>query len=217
MYNVLANLRPGEALNRQAQPIHELGLVSVLPQLHDELDAAVFAPYGWYDHKPEQLRHPAHRLVALNVERAAEEATGHIRWLRPEFQNSYKVNQKDFVPSALYSLQLFTIDLPDYSPLSVREAPSIATALADTPPRPPTLPELVPDVADQLSPTPLDEPTLAARFTGKAMKRLPEILPMLAALGRAKQSESGWLIIYYVFRLNHLLFSEYRSVAHRIQ
>ncbi len=27
------------------------------------------------------------RLVALNKEHAAEEASGHIRWLRPEYQN----------------------------------------------------------------------------------------------------------------------------------
>ncbi|WP_200347093.1 hypothetical protein [Halochromatium glycolicum] len=27
------------------------------------------------------------RLVALNAERAAEEACGRVRWLRPEFQN----------------------------------------------------------------------------------------------------------------------------------
>ena len=40
-----------------------------------------------------------------------------------------------------------------------------------------------------------DEPALAARFTGKGpwKKRLPEILAMLAALGRAKQSDGGWV------------------------
>jgi len=27
------------------------------------------------------------RLVAMNNDRAAEEARGHIRWLRPEYQN----------------------------------------------------------------------------------------------------------------------------------
>ncbi|MDP2883383.1 MAG: hypothetical protein Q8N89_17620 [Azonexus sp.] len=46
-----------------------------------------------------------------------------------------------------------------------------------------------------LTPTPQDEPALAARFTGKGpwKKRLPEILAMLAALGRAKQSDGGWV------------------------
>jgi hypothetical protein len=72
------------------------GLVSVLKTLHDELDAAVLDAYGWSD-LTASLADPATReaaaetllvrLVALNAERAAEEAKGHIRWLRPEYQH----------------------------------------------------------------------------------------------------------------------------------
>jgi hypothetical protein len=64
--------------------IHERGLVSVLKQLHDDLDAAVFASYGW----PVTLTDAEilDRLVALNAERAAEERRGIIHWLRPEYQ-----------------------------------------------------------------------------------------------------------------------------------
>jgi len=48
--------------------------VSVLKQIHDDLDAAVFAAYGWpADLTDEQI---LERLVALNAERAAEEARG---------------------------------------------------------------------------------------------------------------------------------------------
>lgn len=85
MYNVLEKLRSGEPLNDKEQTIHEQGLVSVLKQLHDELDAAVFDAYGW----PVTLTDEEilERLVALNAERAAEEQRGLIRWLRPEFQN----------------------------------------------------------------------------------------------------------------------------------
>ena len=55
--------------------IHEQGLVSVLRQLHDELDAAVADAYGWpVDLTDEEI---LARLVALNAERAAEEAQGH--------------------------------------------------------------------------------------------------------------------------------------------
>ena len=49
MYNVLAQLRRGEPLGPKEKQIHEQGLVSVLRQLHDELDAAVLAAYGWAD------------------------------------------------------------------------------------------------------------------------------------------------------------------------
>lgn len=85
MYNVLEKLRSGESLTENAKVIHEQGLVSVLKQIHDDLDAAVFDAYGWpHDLTVEQI---LERLVALNAERAEEERRGIIRWLRPEFQN----------------------------------------------------------------------------------------------------------------------------------
>jgi hypothetical protein len=49
MYNVLEKLRSGEALNAKEKDIHDKGLVSVLKQIHDELDAAVLEAYGWGD------------------------------------------------------------------------------------------------------------------------------------------------------------------------
>jgi hypothetical protein len=85
IYNVLEKLRAGEALNEKEKKIHEQGLVSVLKQIHDDLDTAVFDAYGWpHDLTDEQI---LERLVALNAERAEEERNGLVRWLRPEFQN----------------------------------------------------------------------------------------------------------------------------------
>ncbi len=85
MYNVLEKLRSGEVLTAKEQKVHEQGLVSVLTQIHDELDAAVFDAYGWpHGLSDEEI---LERLVALNAERAAEERRGVVRWLRPEFQN----------------------------------------------------------------------------------------------------------------------------------
>ena len=52
MYNVLDKLRSGEALSAKERVIHEQGLVSVLRQIHDELDAAVLDAYGWSDLLP---------------------------------------------------------------------------------------------------------------------------------------------------------------------
>ena len=91
MYNVLEKLRAGEPLSAAEKIVHEQGLVSVLRQLHDELDVAVFDAYGWPAPSTgsgcaltdEEI---LERLVALNVERAAEEAQGLVRWLRPEYQ-----------------------------------------------------------------------------------------------------------------------------------
>ncbi|MCP2044290.1 hypothetical protein [Pontibacter sp. HSC-36F09] len=91
MYNVLEKLRSGEALSAKEQKTHEQGLVSILLQLHNELDAAVAAAYGWPADLPEE--EILERLVALNKERAAEEARGLIRWLRPEYQNPQGTQQ----------------------------------------------------------------------------------------------------------------------------
>ena len=97
LYNVLDKLRRDEPLTANDKLLHEQGLVSVLRTLHDELDAAVLEAYGWRDLGPVPWADDAarsawteallERLVALNAKRAAEEAQGTIRWLRPEFQN----------------------------------------------------------------------------------------------------------------------------------
>lgn len=107
IYNVLEKLRKKEPLTEKDMTINERGLVSVLRQLHDELDNAVFDAYGWGDlgkqlvgrpgattpwpDKPDELARAEEellqRLVDLNTQRAAEEQVGLIRWLRPEYQN----------------------------------------------------------------------------------------------------------------------------------
>ncbi len=188
MYNVLAKLRSDETLSAKDKTIHETGLIAVLRQLHDELDAAVLEAYGWQDLAPGATNTLLERLVALNAERSREEATGHIRWLRPDFQNPSAVPQGDFVPGAVDRQEQAKMDLP-------QKPASTATAPAEKRPWPATLPEQVRAIADALTPTPQDEPALAARFTGKGpwKKRLPEILAMLAALGRAKRSDGGWV------------------------
>ncbi|MCK0506845.1 class I SAM-dependent DNA methyltransferase [Aromatoleum anaerobium] len=108
LYNVLEKLRSGATLNAKDKTIHEQGLVSVLRELHDALDAAVFDAYGWNDlaaaltgrpgattplpDKPdaqtEAEEELLRRLVDLNAQRAAEEARGLVRWLRPDYQDA---------------------------------------------------------------------------------------------------------------------------------
>ena len=47
--NVLEKLHTGEALNAKDRETHDKGLISVLKQLHDNLDATVIEAYGWTD------------------------------------------------------------------------------------------------------------------------------------------------------------------------
>ncbi len=100
MYNVREKMRGGpssgpadhllpkgaktEALTPREADIKDRALVLILNELHDEIDAAVLRAYGW----PHGLSEDEilTRLVALNKERAEEEARGLVRWLRPDYQ-----------------------------------------------------------------------------------------------------------------------------------
>ena len=102
MYNVSEKLRAGEELTVKDKIIHQQGLLSVLRELHDDLGRAVFEAYGWTDLAEKLIGQPGAttplpdkpadqaeaeeellmRLVALNKQRAQEEAQGVVRWLR---------------------------------------------------------------------------------------------------------------------------------------
>jgi hypothetical protein len=84
MYNLLEKLRSGEPFSPKDQVQHQAAQTEILRQLHDELDKAVLDAYGWpTDTEDAEI---LERLVALNRERAVEEAKGVVRWLRPEYQ-----------------------------------------------------------------------------------------------------------------------------------
>jgi hypothetical protein len=187
MYNVLEKLRTGEPLTDKEKTIHEQGLVSVLKQIHDDLDAAVFEAYGWpvtlTDEEILEL------LVALNAERAAEEERGLIRWLRPEFQNpdTGEKKQKDL-----------TIDTDsDNQPgKTAKPKKKAAKAKAKKLPQPSSLPEQVVAIRQQLatSPEPLTAAEMSARFSSRAkdrVERIEELLQSLAILGSAREVAEG--------------------------
>lgn len=86
IYNVLEKLRAGEALNDAEEAIKTKGLVLIVKELHDKIDALVAESYGWpADLSDEDI---LARLVALNAERVKEEKRGLIRWLRPDYQRA---------------------------------------------------------------------------------------------------------------------------------
>lgn len=181
LYNVLAALREGRALTAKEKTQHTQGLVGVLRELHDELDTAVLAAYGLpaTATTDDMLAH----LVQLNTQRAAEEAQGRVRWLRPDFQNPQNSLQKqELLPQ---DEQAPEADLDSEKPLSIPEQTKTAQH-----PWPPTLPEQVRAVADALaaSPIPLTLPAIEARFKGRGpwKKGLPTLLQTLEALGRAQ-------------------------------
>ena len=186
VYNVLEKLRSGEALTTKEKVIHEHGLVGVLKSLHDELDAAVLQAYGWAD-----LSLPANtdtllvRLVELNAKRAAEEAAGTVRWLRPEFQQGGQGEQVAMEAEA-------DAEAPEDD-----AQPKPAKVAVAQRPWPTGVTEQIKTVAEVLAAAgrSLDLDAVAEHFSGRGRwrDRLPTLLDTLVALGRARVADGRWV------------------------
>jgi hypothetical protein len=178
MYNVLEKLRSGEPLTEKEREIHEQGLVSVLKQIHDDLDAAVFEAYGW----PATLNDEEilERLVALNHERAEEENRGLVRWLRPEFQNPEGTK-------AATQVSLVEAGLEAAEPAKAAKGKKAGKL-----PWPKDLPARVVAVRDLLAE--LGEATaedVALRFKGARADQAEKLMESLAAVGVAIETTAG--------------------------
>ena len=75
IYNVLEKLRSGEPLTPKERKIHDDGLVSVLKQIHDDLDEAVFHAYGWDDLWAKRPGNPGNPVAERATVPTAEPAS----------------------------------------------------------------------------------------------------------------------------------------------
>lgn len=174
MYNVLEKVRAEEFLNDQEQTIHEQGLVSILKQLHEELDNAVFDAYGWETTLSDE--EILQRLVDLNIERTVEEANGYVRWLRPDYQAPDEVEIKlspVIDAGSSTDIQPVPIEQQDW-PTSLKER---ATAIRNI-------------LATFEGPVGLESVAegFKGRKTQKRLKDISEILEMLLALGQIEMN-----------------------------
>lgn len=170
LYNVLDKVRAGTKMEGKDKEVYEQGLVGILRDLHDRIDAAVAEAYGWpADLSDDEI---LHRLVDLNRERAAEEATGLIRWLRPDYQNP---DGKAVATKAGQD----TMDL------------GIAAATTKTP-WPKTLPDQLSAVQHKLGELGIATPEQIARqFARGRATTVQPLLESLTALGQARMFEDG--------------------------
>lgn len=170
LYNALEALKEGRPLKEVERDIHDRGLVTLIRQHHDAIDALVAEAYGWpADLSDEEI---LTRLVALNKARAAEEAKGLIHWLRPEFQ------------------------APDYqAPVTqTLDLGETAAVLPDNViPWPASLPEQVSAVQSILSAagSPLAPQDVARAFKGKRAATVRPVLDALAGIGMARRLMDG--------------------------
>ena len=136
MYNVLEKVKAGQqaALSVDEKLIFDNALILILKELHEELDVAVAEAYGWpVDLAEEEV---LTRLVALNKARAAEEAKGFVRWLRPEYQiprcgsTSEKQAQLDMGEEHQPAKLAAKKDKPSFPTSPVQQGAAIMAALA---------------------------------------------------------------------------------------
>ena len=205
MYNVLERLREleqgeGEPFSQKERDIHEAGLISVLKDIHDDIDREVFAAYGWEDlgerlvgrpgattpspHKSEDQEAAEEELltclVALNQERAAEEKRGLVRWLRPEYQKprlAHKVKGQDDL-----DIELVEAGVVEERAWPKEEREQFAT-MRDV-------------LAEAEAPLPAE--ALAALFKGrntpKRKQRVVRVLEIMADMGGARRGEDGYFL-----------------------
>ncbi len=128
------------------------------------------AAYGWpADLSDDEI---LHRLVDLNRERAAEEARGHVRWLRPEYQS----------PEG-------RVAVAKGEQVAMEIGPGDAAAKA---PWPKALPEQIAAVRAALTDLGEANPEQVARqFHRARTATVNPLLESLAALGHARLTESG--------------------------
>lgn len=192
MYNVLEKLRAREELNAKDKIIHQQGVVSLLRELHDELDMAVFEAYDWPDLADKLVGRPGGttslpskpvdqaeaeeevlmRLVELNKKRAFEEAQGKVRWLRPDYQAPDTIQE---------GTELITE--------KAEEAQTITVPVKSKKTFPKSVPEQLKVLREALIERPHTIESLAELFKRKPRKSVEEGLLSLAAVGRAEHEQ----------------------------
>ena len=142
------------------------------------LDALVFRAYGW----PETLSDEEilTQLVTLNHERAAEEKSGLVRWLRPDYQIPRfgkpvdKQAAKEEGAQIVVPLDAEKIQKPSFPTDAVARTAAVFAALAG-------------------ATAPLDAATIATGFRqGKRVeKQIDAVLMSLARLGHVAVANGG--------------------------
>lgn len=187
-------------LSERERDIHRFGLVSVLKEIHDEIDREVFAAYGWQDlgtqlvGKPGATTPTLHktdgqevaeeemltRLLELNHTRSAQERSGVIQWLRPTYQRPRLARR-------VSGQQQFETEFAEAGPDLEHAWPTDGLAQI----------RIVRDLLQEAE-SPLVANEIASLFKGRSTQkrrdRVAEVLETLAATGAARVSEEAYFL-----------------------
>lgn len=176
LYNVREAILAGRPLSSTEADIRDRGLVLILNEHHEAIDAAVASAYGLpADAEDETI---LAMLVALNRDRAREEERGTTRWLRPDYQRP-RFGREAAVDEQIEVAELLSLPAP-------RSAKPVF----------PTQPvERVAAVLAVLATAtmPLDAAAIAQRFRQglKVRGTIAAILISLARVGEASTMDGG--------------------------
>lgn len=160
---MVEKLRAGQPLTVKEQTTHEHGLAAVVLSLHQQLDAAVAAAYGWPTDLPEA--DILTRLVQLNHERQQEEAVGTVRYLRPVYQAPDQQQAALTLPQAATATQAAPTETgPQPWPAELAQQMQAVRAVV------------------QQAAAPLSAPQVATRFRGSSARKVQPLLDTLASL-----------------------------------
>lgn len=181
LYNVLERIKAGatrEALSPDEARTFDDGLILVLKELHQKVDAAVADAYGWPVDLPEEGI--LARLVALNASRAKQEARGKPKWLRPDYQiprfgSPKEKAQLEADLAGAADGQEATGPKPSFPDEDVAQTAAIMAALA-------------------LSPAPLAPAAIALQFRQgrKVERKASEVLEAITRMGYASRAPEGY-------------------------
>jgi SAM-dependent methyltransferase len=173
LYNVREKIKTGESLDESEKVIYDVGCVSVIHQLHNQIDAAAAEAYGWPQNLSEEEM--LGRLVALNKERADEERRGIIRWLRSEYQAGHAKAHTAKDEQIEATLEVPGIELPALP----KDDAALVAILRQT---------------LRLIGKPIEAKEIAVRFRdgARGTRRIERGLKLLAAAGVVRRSSGGW-------------------------
>ena len=164
MYNVLEKLRAGEPIEGRDREIHDNGLVGILRQIHDEIDAETARPTAGRPTSPTRNPAPAGRAQPRARRRGG---AGHRPLAPPEFQNP---DGRAAAPAVTPELALGEAPPPGAKPDWPRALPEQMAAVREA-------------LADAGEAAPAD---IARRFRRGRAESVRPLLETLAALGHAR-------------------------------
>lgn len=203
--DIAAEIAP---LSHNERDIYDAGHIAILKDIHDEIDQLVLAAYGWSDLAVDLVGRPGAttpspyktkaqlkaeeelltRLVALNQQRAAEEARGLVRWLRPDYQIP-KLGHKVANPGDQQTEADLVIQPGTERPKWPTDNGQQITVLVDI---------------LRKAPAPLPPDTLAASFDGrntpKRRDRVGALLETLTTIGLARSGQQDGEVRYFIPR-----------------